>query len=329
MQFRMIGYNSIPVVSVYLAVTVLILILCLIFRNKQPLKSRGFVPLITLGLFISTFSIMISRLLFGRQWQFTYGCYLSYFVVTPSEMTSYFVIVLHGMRYLLIINLNKMKGHFCSKRNTSKITLRAKILTTITRPWFTLLMVILFVLFVEISYLIVLGVFRFNCENQNLGIFALPVLGIVALIILISGGCVLLADVISNIRLKCNPVKYFTVDAYWYRLEVVMVFGTGIILVLLLAIRMVVPPLVDSILFTCFFFIFEGLLTIFPLILTIVREIKNFKKTVNEEEHDETIEQTLLSEETRKLFIEHVKKEWSIENVMIWVIQLIETYMIG
>src|SRR5690606_9135627 len=130
-QWRLYGQYNIPLLITYLVVDALVFILCLIFRNKQPLKSRGLVPFIILCVIASTVSVMIAQSILTKQWQSMYGCYLAFFLSRPNEMVSYFIITVHELRYLLIINLNKMKGLFCSKGNISQITLRARILKKI------------------------------------------------------------------------------------------------------------------------------------------------------------------------------------------------------
>jgi hypothetical protein len=119
-------------------------------------------------------------------------------------------------------------------------------------------------------------------------------------------------------------VNYFKADIYWYRLELVVELSLAFVLILTGLIRVILgdllPKQMDTIIFSIMFYMMEATNVLFPLGLTIIWELKRLrnKGKVNQD-NDIAIEQIINRKETTALLIKVAQREWSLENILIWV----------
>lgn len=262
------------------------------------------------------------------EWLITYGCLLANLIINPLEFASYLIIVIHELRYLLLVNMNNMKWMFVKMKKEQNVTWKLKLLKLITAPWFSVVVVGIFWLFMLIALTAFIAPSGFSCSayyNSPLSGARNIFLVCVAAVIVVASAVELLTDVISNYKLKCNIYKYFIVqDVYLYRIEIYTACTIGVlmIIVLVLNFQRIIPAYEDSFIFGTLAILLHSTLTAFPLCLTIIKWVTTKLKKKNESIHqtDNAFLTKLLTDAIgRDLFAEYAKKEWSTENIMLWV----------
>lgn len=261
------------------------------------------------------------------EWHEQYICILASTILNPIEFTSYFVFIMHILRFLLLVNLNNMKSLFCKKDSNQQVTLRLKLLKIATAPWFTLITAILVWIFTTVVLVSILGGAGFSCRRYNntdffkaRNIFLLCF----GIIMMISGASELSFDIISNYKLITkNWYTYlFKKDAYLYRIELLIcgIIAIGMVIESFLLFASLVNPFIDSIITMILYALLHMSLTAFPVCLTIFKIVKKKRYKKRNNKNDELIIEQLLNDETgRELFLEYSKREWSTENIMLWV----------
>lgn len=273
------------------------------------------------------YTIMTISYFQSVEWLVINGCLLANFIINPLEFASYLIIVVHELRYLLLVNLNHMKWVFSkeNKKEERKVTWQLRVLKLVTSKWTTLVVIFMFWLFLLISLFAFIAPSGFSCStfytttlSNSRNIFLICISALIVVICAVE----LLIDIVSNYKLKCNLYKYFIVqDPYFYRIEIFTACIIGALMAIenILSNLRIVQSFEDSIIFGILGILLHSTLTVFPLTLTIINWIRmKFKKEIHQT--DELLLKVLNDEVGRNLFAEFAKKEWSIENIMLWVI---------
>lgn len=284
------------------------------------------VPLImlTAQIFVTIQVLLESPDVISFENQQTSTCFISSLILRVAVAIIPVVIVIHTGRFLLIINLNGMKSLFFSTHKSTRSQLvRIKILKLITAPWFQIALIVCFAFFWILLNIVEMTSVRFNCPQVGIRGYMGVVQAALLAFLWFVGGLELLYDMIANYKLKCNLKKYFiTNDVYSYRVEVfwAWLISCGLVIYgLLLALRVIRFPVIP-IVYTPLIWLLTICLSVFPLTLTIIWEVKKWFKAPSKTKEDKDLIDKLLGEEpTRSLFIEFSKQEWSLENVMLWV----------
>lgn len=323
--FSLLGHQNLAAIIIQLAVLFVLFILCLAFKNKQPLKSRGLIPLVVVTLHI----IIVVRLIFEsnffvtKEWQQKYWCFVIYYITRPVQFTAYFLITLHEFRFLVIINLNNMKKLFFLQGNKPKITWKLKFLKLATKRWFLGTLLLSFLILNELISFLVQAGHGFSCSNLAASRVPSVVAAVIPACCAVIAVLELIFDMWQNRNLKGNLYKYFVVhDVFKYRLEIysIIIFGLG--QSLLTALRKVMDSTTNYSIFTVFFYLFVSASSVFPLVLTIIWEIRKRLASKSDSEKNQMDEKNaffiLLNDPTGKeLFVDFAKMEWSVENIMI------------
>lgn len=255
--------------------------------------------------------------LFTREWYTKYLCLFVQFLFRPLDFASYFLIPVDAMRFFVINNLNNMKRMFINS-DEKKITKKLKVLKVITAPWFSVIVVFLFWLFVMVFHLTMVGIEQFKCNRVEQSLALRLFMIITCGIIVILGHADVVIESLSHYKQLRNPYKFYIIqDPYLYRIQLAFTALMGGVLTFISA-YVTMQPTVRQVLFTITFYAFFGSMSVFPLFLTIIRQIKRRfeKKTVADD--DKAIEYLLKDEVARELFYEYAKREWSTENVLIY-----------
>jgi hypothetical protein len=126
---------------------------------------------------------------------------LSQFIGRPFEYVNYFTVIMHAVRYLLIVNVNHMKGLFCQIGSTVVVTWRLRILQVITKPWFTAMIVLVFFYMVEFYMFILLASQHFICWSENMPSLVYISAAIIPASIFCISMIVLVWDIFQNYKL--------------------------------------------------------------------------------------------------------------------------------
>lgn len=327
------GHNNLAAIIVMITLLAMLFILCLLFHKKQPLRSRGMIPWVVVGSqILSTIQVLLeSYTILSLENQRAFGCILTYLIFRTARVIAPVVIVIHTLRFLLILNLNHMKSVFCQEigdsdtvEYNSSRSYRIKILRALIAPRASLLALVFFCAIWTLFCLIELAAFRFQCtEVIYYNISNVAMIG-VSIIFWIIGGLELLYDIILNRKLKCNLLVYFfKFDVYAYRLEVFFAYGVSTLLLLFAIIKTFAPGTYEVAVYTILQWMLTFTMSIFPLIITIAWETKKylqkFRFSAMDEYDEGLVDQIMNNSNIRDLLVQYAKQEWSLENIMIWV----------
>lgn len=304
---------SIPIISILIIIVIIVLLV--IFRNHQPLKSRGPIPYLSIPYMVAyQIYAFIDNEIIPLETRTSYSCWNKFYLHPTAEMF-YLLIVLHVLRYIIIINMNAIKAVHLKTGNEKNRVFR--ILKIITSPLTMICVIIGWLLLWITYYFIAFAIGGFDCKKV-FPIITGPWIGIVTTslyAVLLIGG--ILFDLISNYKLKCNPIAYFyRKDPFLFRFEILFFLLCALLLLISIVVGFKDPVNViyDSILLIAFSFT----ITVFPLCVTITKFVKN--KKISNQNKGMTIEQFMKDDEIKALFIEFSQNEWSLENIMLWVI---------
>jgi hypothetical protein len=325
-----------------------LLIICIVFAifKKQPLYSKGFTP--CLGLIsqimqavpaavftIGTFET-ISHTLEFLMGTFYFGFLLLSFVIVP----------LHLFRFVLVLNINKMKGLYRvqiltdrktgQKQQIETVRWQFRALNIISRWWASAIVFILIPSLWFLFCIIVYGIYSFQTSDGILYVLSTAYL-IVSITIIILICLVAVFDFIMNIKsiFTCNkPIKelkgsemcrkimmydyFIEEDPFMFRLE--FVFS----LLPLFGFYIVFAPLNSYVLLD---YVFQAIgnsilqqfliwyCTIWPLIVTTYWWIRSL---ISAKQEKEELNSILRDEFGREIFTNFAKQEWSVENISLW-----------
>jgi hypothetical protein len=297
----------------------IVFIFLVLFRNKQPLKSRGIRPFA--GLIVSIVHLLSKMNYFFNSIEIiSKTCFLSYLVLHPALVTLGFILNFHYFRVLILFFLNKKKILFVQNKFNTSILFRynnlgLKLLKMIMHPIFNLIMV----MFVFISCQLIFGSiyvsFNFQCSAIGYTIERLLYNALIfffALFIVV----LFIIDFCFNFHLirKCKLKKIYQQDSFFFRTEMVIcgVFVCVPLCFLTLTISLVgVSYTFEAITFTLLMYSLDLLSYGFPLIFTMIQFIVQlFSKP------KEPLEQMLNISSFREIFYEFSVSEFSQENIV-------------
>lgn len=316
-----LGYpNPIPI-GVQMGVWSVVVIVCLLFKRYPPLKSRGIVPIIMLLSMIGLLliSLLSSPRVIPLEIQQRYLCILYVIGHTWIRATIAFMLVLHSLRFLLMMKMNEMKSVMCNSllRQYENAPKMIRYLKVATAPWVSLLLLVGFWFTLIVPSIIIAGVLRFKCNRIFVDVMEWVSIGIPTLGLLIVA-VELLYDMIINYKRKCNPIKYvLSNEQYYFRVELYIAFMVSFIEIIL---RITVYNVVSEVVSVATIFSIASL-TLFPLMLTFVFMLKK-RITRNQKIPSSNVDfENLLSDggDTRMIFIEKAKQDGMLEYLMIWV----------
>lgn len=301
---------SIPVLSIVLFIYILFFIICLIFRNKQPLKSRGISPFLTIVFLIIQLTLEIRNYFYITPPQQSL-CLYFIFSYYPLITICFITIFLYFIRYFSIINLNTIKNN---EINYSIIIIR--ILKLLSNIWFISFLLLLIFLSSIIFYTIIFFIVGngFICKFTTL--IVLKTIMTIELIVIYSAIIfLLLIDIFLNIKniIKC---KYLN-DPHYFRLQILLflpyaLFDFIIEIITLINtltyVQIIEFSLYNQIFNTINFGILFIIDVLFPLILTIFK-IKRKKEEKN------NLDIIMQDKDLYNLFELYCKEEFSIENL--------------
>jgi hypothetical protein len=319
-----------------------ILILCigLQMAKMQPIYSRGITPaLACIGNFLHIFS-GITQYIYTLE-DFKYNCIWLFFCQWAVLLTLLFLSLFHFFRYLLIVNLNKEKSLALNKIQKTEDTKatqlesvwtgrKFQLLKLLGSSWFLLGLVVCTYLFYVLIFFIGFASTNFVCNST---IIWHTVFYVVSLsLFLIAFGILFIYDVILNFAKlkKCRIFSVLREDLYFYRFEI-YILGLFLVFPFWLISLFMNPdffqvksfrfarnqlrpeiPVVSSLAsvsFYTFFFMQCGFVLIMTLIKALIGLICRKPKKKG------AMAEWIKNEDRKKLFIEFLEKEWSVENM--------------
>lgn len=259
-----------------------------------------------------------------------YCIYYSY-VSAPTGAVIGIIIVMHQLRFVLITNLNNLKSGLVKQRKYTAAHKMIRFLKFIVKPRFSLAILGTFLIIWTLATTIFLGAMGFSCHTYSKAVgnnsaVADGAAAIVTACCWIIGLIEIFTDVIMNYKLRCNLYKFFvTNDVYLFRVETWITFATATLVAIYFLINVFILQPTSStfpgqqVIYSPLIILLTAATTVFPCVLTIIWEIKKRVKSDDEDDHIITLERMLTQEETRAMFVEKAKQEWSLENIMIWV----------
>lgn len=296
--------------TIELCFYICIFILCLILRNKQPLKSRGILPFVScicqLIMLLSNIYLLTNSYEFNKR----YNCYFFHFMYMIFLNINTFLIPIQIFRYILIFVMNNKKN-ILSKRITdgeeqyftSQSFYLTKSLNSVT---YSLIFIFIIGFISCILSIIVLSSNNFRCNNLNesiystVCIFFICMIGILLFVILL----------VSKIRYK----KWGIIDSFYYEIEIC------VLLPLIVLVTIIVNIIFATIDFDFYlmnilntlnvwsFFVYQ---VIFILAITIFRIFKKKNR-----DNSSSLYDLIKDKEKYDMFYEFCEKEYSTENLL-------------
>eukprot|EP01080_Neovahlkampfia_damariscottae_P009326 gene9326-1413_t len=307
--FAIFGWTFYLQIFYYIA----LLLLCVYFRDEEPLKSRSFAPFVII--FCHTINLAVERVSYLQdfEWNSRYGCILTAFLRYPPIFT----------RYLFILNINLFKVTLSKKVRDDdyieKMPLIYIILKRLSSPMTFLLLSIFLYFGCTFSEFIALIFYDLKCLN-SVGDVILYVY-IIPLIFANIFVCFLfIFDITRNIKilLKCKLKLYFVIsDPNFFRYES-MLFIPNVVIIIIWTVTTNVPILF-RLGITEYLLVYNVHLGgIFALYVTIFyyfyRKIRN--KKLNDSEAEGTLSRIFNDPFLLEIFSKFANSEWSIENVL-------------
>lgn len=292
-----------------------ILFLCVLFRNVQPLKSRGTGPMIsTVFYMIPLIAEYILAYQFTYENQSYFSCFIYGYIIYPPTLISTMVIFIHYFRYMIILNMQGSKNKNVKDQIIVLNSLRSKLFQRITHPFTIFLIPTLYLILYYIVISILYGLFKFQCGNLQL-LINRGIVAIFAVSISFFVGVLQIWDFLANLNVicKCYLRKHFFInDHFFYRIEF---FVTPLYIILIpiwLALPMpgVINDLLTDILVFGEFWV-GGFFILWITIIKFIYEKLFFKRL----ENLSPLNEIFYNERLYDLFLEFSKNEWSMENV--------------
>jgi hypothetical protein len=332
-----------------LSLNLFLFIVIVFCRDLQPLKSRGLVPYVSVLAQYGSILISFQYHLQDLEFRSKYSCVFNAFMYYNLLSVTFFLMPLNYLRYVLLVNINKNKEYLSSNSKGFYFKL-ISVLTKITTPGFTILMIFLFLLFFGIVDLCIIGIANesFVCKeyiSQTLTIFHFSV-NIVFIICLFSIGIIdIVINIVSFFR---NVFKkkskgffkmigpsfydfYFFSDPFYFRIEQIF---SGILFLFYIVTEILsldkifgnksveyiyYVKITISITRTIVRYLFLIYQVIIPLLLSIFVYFKNLIKKCFRNKGEVTLNELQIvmnNEALFLLFCEFSQKEWSYENIL-------------
>lgn len=295
---------------------ILLMILCLLFINVQPLKSRG------LGPFFIPFFLALNLIVefisnsFTYEVQITFRCIVSSYVLQPLLSACGVIPLITYFRYLLLYYSNLKKEKFINNDTITvqQLPLYLRMINKITNPIILLIFLALHFIIWSILVTISFAIFKFGCGSfgSTLNSYFNAAYAITYAVVV---GLLQLFDLLINIKLvmKCELKRfYIDKDPYSFRLEfllTILLFVIGVIWVF-------IPTTILKIITVDL-----GLLLIlwnFSLLVLLITIYKWIKSKIEKNPQLDEMGKLFQNQELKDLFVEYCKKEWSLENALFY-----------
>lgn len=312
--------------SVVLAFLIIIFILCLVFSQQQPLKSRGSSPAIACILHIILLFASISKLTLSFEELNQSRCVIDSLVEYPAILLIILISILNFARYLVILKSNQQKLIYLSSKETSDVLkLRWPFrLLKFTSHWvFNLVLIAVCYIFLLFLYIIILGSASFNCSILSLRDFysgIIPYYIIIAFLVIFILIVFVFDIILSFDKIRNCELKYlWKEDGFYFRVET-YVFGVFITIPYVILMSILAFSFLGQIdsqalyffLVTMMYYLAFFYQVLFVLIVTIITFIlKLFKK----KNSDDALVKLMKNKETHDMIYDFSKSEFSVENV--------------
>eukprot|EP01080_Neovahlkampfia_damariscottae_P003294 gene3294-5735_t len=301
-----------------------VLILYLLLQNEQPLKSRGTLPIFAIIAHFIYYMTHFPEFL-SLEWRNYFICFIM-MINYSALQSSYILIPLTFFRYLIIVNLNKQKQHYYNERQQGKdeeikVSKIFKLLDFFTSTSTSLFFITFYFFIMIIIYVLVSSNDNWKCTERVLTSNSLI---FTASNFTIGGAIFLLQfyDIIANIKtwLRCQLLDFFIrKDPFLFRSE-------------LLFVNFFIPLYCLNIFYfyyeysEVYFYMNSVLLywlywiqILFILTITVLKKISKLfcsrnRSAISEDE----IEWVMSIPELKEMFINFSRKEWSLENILIY-----------
>lgn len=316
--------------SIALVIVIILLSIGIWNLNKQPLKSRGLLPLLltfSLGVSLTTKIIVLSLHYseLSEEIKNKALCYQRSFFDLPLRLASVYLIAYDALRYFVLNKINRDKegiGENLKKEVTRDVT-KYKILKFLTSGWALLCFYSSIVLVWDIVAVIAGFVYArvlatgnvFECphtgnisQTGDIILLAMNIIGFSSLILCVL--VVIIFDVMKNLKLlrECRFKDYFIyTDPFLFRVQYIIVVialfwvvSTGLLYIILgsrFTLVLYVGTVSNAVLFL---FAYLGVV----YVLTIKW---NWRK-IDRDEDD--IQRVFRNSQLRKLFKEFARREW-------------------
>eukprot|EP01080_Neovahlkampfia_damariscottae_P005376 gene5376-9183_t len=313
--------------AISLAAYFIIAIVCffMFIFKLRPIYIRRFAPMlgtILQMIILTTYGIL--NFATTNEFRNHYLCYFEGYLIYPAVECVYIVVLLNFIRYLLIINLNRIRIKLFNENEKNKIKFISivKIIKRLTSPIVVVLVTLAYIIFLMIVFSIILSIFKFQCNPLQRTLFNLTHLAFTGLIgILIVGFQVFdfLVNLPRLISCKISLIDFFIrKDPFFFRLEMIssiplIIYFVGYSVAGLSGITVFVFN------YIVYFWLFS-VTTLFSVVVTIIQLIiKKYRDCKSSDEFKDKgpVESCFKDGELYLLFHEFAKSEWSLENLYI------------
>eukprot|EP01080_Neovahlkampfia_damariscottae_P003989 gene3989-7245_t len=290
--------------------TVFVIILLVIFRNDQPLKSRFIGPIVLL---ISIYFNMFGEYLLDvMNFEQTTKLYCEITIILSYLTTEV------GLTIPMIMLLRKFIVKINNKSNETRERFETKfsmILKFLSLQYCYVIFPVIWGFFFFILMIVIYAINDFKCSSVTAVSIRYGHFGCLVIVVVLTG-CAIVIDLISNIRniLKYRWKKYLLLDdPFHYRLDMIwFVF---------------VVPLVPIWALAPIPYLFKGIVVDFillftmcgcglqALVITIFKKLFAQSKKFTSKNTFLTMETVLKNDNLLKMFINFCELEWSSENI--------------
>lgn len=298
----------------YVGFGILLIVLCIYYRNEQPLKSRGEIgPIICiLGSMINLVTDFTHTTLFSYEQIYYNDCFVSTFILYPTVIAMVPVSLFYYFKFIILVNVNAKKFQMVTSKSNEVLSIFYRILlkTTTIEAVMTLYIFLFSIHF--ISSLSLYAIFGYNCASN-----AFPIIKIIYLCLLLPLFIIIIilsvGDIIHNYRLliKCKLREFYLIsDPFYFRL-IFLITPIEIIVLSIWISPLKYTATFRNILIEFGFAIAIANNTFLPLLFTMISFNFQKKSTVKN-----GIESLFKTDEIYMLFLKFSQNEWSMENVL-------------
>lgn len=299
----------------YICFGILLIGLCIYYRNTQPLKSRGeFGPILTIIVSMLNLTTDFTTITFFTFEQFYYfDCFINTFLIYPTIMLMIPISLFYYLKFIILVNVNAKKFQLANSNTRKSLPIFYRLLLKITTIES---FIIWYITFLSIYYILILinfGIFGYKCGtlSGSIGriiyfIMALPLFLIICFLII--------WDLIQNYKLifKCKLREfYFVTDHFFFRL-IFLAAPIEIVVLVVWILPISYPSMFRNALIEVGFGVAILINALLPLGFSIVSKL--FEKKLTKETNE--LEELFKTEEIYALFLEFSRNEWSMENVI-------------
>jgi hypothetical protein len=319
-----------------LAVSLTLFLLCMLFRNEQPLKSRGIIPFAILFNYYVLVLSFFSKFYLTRETRMTYFCIIQDNGRIPSIMILSTLLFFDYLRVVLILALNRNKTYI-RHSDSSFLIKMIKFMKFMNSDFSVVAIIIFFHIFVQIIEGFIFLISSFQCND--ISTFVEGFLGLYIFACIVGVIIILFVDVALSFKnlIKCKWREVLLKDdPFYFRIQQ-MIGLFAIFLMSIAGVILLFPALLASIfdknlinwvyfgsLFvsSIFNYIFLFYVVVITLLITIFKKFysKIFKSSqeMDVEDTDSLLSYCLTNKDVSELFKAFCDSEWSSENYLLY-----------